>query len=231
MDGELSQPQDHNPVRGVLVWDLPTRLFHWLLAALILLLYLSGEFDLLDMRWHFWCGYATLALILFRVLWGFFGSQTSRFAEFIRAPGAVAQYARALFSTNPQHSIGHNPLGGWSVLALLTCVLIQSVTGLFSSDEIDNDGPLVTFVSGHTVKLMTRLHHSIQNVLLALIGLHVAAVLFYLLARKDNLITPMFSGRKQLAGPATLKFASVSLAIVLLIVSAAIVAAMIWFGG
>ena len=213
------------------VWDLPTRLFHWLLVVLIVLLYATGEFGMLDMRWHFWLGYATLALIVFRVLWGLFGSQTSRFGDFVRGPPAVARYVKAQMSTNAHISIGHNPLGGWSVLALLLSVLLQSVTGLFASDEIDTDGPFTGQVPGYTVKLMTRLHHWNENVLLLLIALHVAAVLFYLLVKRDNLIVPMLTGRKQATPPGMLRFASPWLALALLLLSMAAVAAMIWYAG
>jgi cytochrome b len=213
------------------VWDLPTRLFHWLLVVLIALLYATGEFGMLDMRWHFWLGYATLALIVFRVLWGLFGSQTSRFGDFVRGPPAVARYVKAQMSTNAHISIGHNPLGGWSVLALLLSVLLQSVTGLFASDEIDTDGPFTGQVPGYTVKLMTRLHHWNENVLLLLIALHVAAVLFYLLVKRDNLIVPMLTGRKQATPPGMLRFASPWLALALLLLSMAAVAAMIWYAG
>lgn len=212
------------------VWDLPTRLFHWTLVALIVLLYATGEYGLLDMRWHFWLGYATLALILFRLLWGLFGSQTSRFADFVRGPVLVARYVKAQMSTNAHISIGHNPLGGWSVLALLLSVLLQSVTGLFASDEIDVDGPLAGFVPGYTVKLMTRLHNWNENVLLLLVALHVAAVLFYLLVKHDNLIVPMFTGRKRIP-PRELRFASLWLALALLLLSVAAIAVLIWCAG
>lgn len=216
---------------GMRVWDLPTRLFHWLLVALILLLYATGELGLLDMRWHFWLGYATLALIVFRVLWGVFGSQTSRFADFVRGPAAVGRYVKEQISTNAHFSIGHNPLGGWSVLALLLSILLQSVTGLFASDEIDTDGPFTGLVSGYTVKLMTRLHNWNENALLLLIALHVAAVLFYLLIKHDNLITPMFTGRKRGVLSDTLPFASPWLALAFLILSAAAVAALVLWAG
>ena len=214
----------------VRVWDLPTRLFHWTLVALIVLLYASGEYDLLDMRWHFWAGYATLALLVFRVLWGFAGSQTSRFAEFLRGPGAVIAYVRALGS-GAAGGVGHNPLGGWSVIALLSCLLVQAVSGLFASDDIDNEGPLVARVSGYTVKWMTRVHHWNQSLLLALIGLHVGAILVYLLVKHDNLIRPMIGGRRRLANPVALRFAHPLLAWVVLIASAAAVAALLWVAG
>jgi cytochrome b len=213
------------------VWDLPTRLFHWVLVVLIVLLYATGEYGLLDMVWHFWLGYAVLALLIFRVLWGIFGSQTSRFGDFVRGPFAVTAYVRSLFSTNKQASIGHNPLGGWSVLALLLCVLVQAVTGLFATDEIDTDGPLVARVSMYTVKLMTRVHHWNENVLLALVGLHVVAVLLYLLVKHENLIAPMVSGRKRLLQSPQLRFASVWLALALFVVAIAGVALLLWFAG
>jgi cytochrome b len=222
---------DESSVQPIRIWDLPTRLFHWVLVLLIGLLFATGEFDLLDMRWHFWAGYAALALIMFRILWGFLGSQTSRFTQFVRGPSAITAYVRELSSTNAKISIGHNPLGGWSVLALLLSVLVQAVTGLFSSDEIDTDGPLVAHVSGRTVKLMTRLHHWNQNVLLALVCLHIVAVLLYLVLRHENLIRPMISGRRQLSGAAPLRFANAWLAAALLLLCALAVGALVWLAG
>lgn len=215
----------------VRVWDFPTRLFHWTLALLIALQYATGEFHFLDMQWHFCFGYATLALIAFRVLWGFFGSQTSRFSDFLRGPRAVLRYLRDSMSTNPQARVGHNPLGGWSVLALLASVAAQAVSGLFSSDDIDTDGPLVAHVSDATVKLMTRVHHWNENVLLALVCLHVAAVLLYLLVKHDDLIAPMFSGRRRDGGSRPVSFASSRLALVLFVACAVAVAALVWWAG
>jgi cytochrome b len=210
----------------VRVWDLPTRAFHWLLVILVALQYATGEFHVLDMRWHFWFGYATLALLMFRVAWGFVGSQTSRFVEFVRGPRGVARYLRAQLSTNPQTSIGHNPLGGWSVLAMLVSIAVQIGSGLFASDEIDTDGPLAGLVSQRTVKWMTRLHGWNQNLLLVLIAAHVLAALLYLLLRHDNLILPLISGHKALPErTAPLRFASGWLALLLLLLCCAAVAA------
>lgn len=219
------------PMQSQRVWDLPTRFFHWTLVLLIALQYATGEYHFLDMRWHFWFGYATLALIAFRLLWGFFGSQTSRFGDFLRGPRAVFAYIRALFSTNPQTRIGHNPLGGWSVLALLACVAVQSASGLFASDDIDTDGPLVAHVSDATVKLMTRVHHWNENLLLILACLHVVAVLLYLLVKHDDLVTPMFGGRKRMAPGQSLHFVSAWLAVALFVACAAAVAALVWWAG
>ena len=217
------------PSNTITVWDLPTRLFHWVLVVLIALQYASGEFDLLPMAWHYWLGYATLALIVFRVFWGFLGSGTSRFAGFVRGPVAVARYALASVRGRDPVFVGHNPLGGWSVLALLLCLTVQVVTGLFSSDEVDADGPFVAQVSVKTVRLMTRLHNWNQNVLLLLVGVHVAAVTLYLLLGHENLIGPMISGRKQLPPPSQpLRFASAWLALALFVLSAVAVAALAW---
>jgi cytochrome b len=210
---------------------LPTRLFHWSLVMLIALQYATGQFHVLDMRWHFWFGYATLALISFRMLWGLFGSQTSRFAHFVRGPGAVLRYVRSQLSKNPQVNIGHSPLGGWSVLALLLCIGMQTVTGLFASDEIDTDGPYAALVSARTVKLMTRLHNWNQNLLLVLIALHIVAVLLYLLLKHENLITPMITGRKRDAAANEPQFASAWLALGLLVLCATLVGALVWWFG
>lgn len=213
------------------IWDLPTRAFHWTLAVLVALQYATGEFHFLDMRWHFWFGYATLALIAFRALWGFCGSQTSRFADFLRGPAAVWRYIRSLFSSNSQAHIGHNALGGWSVIALLASVAVQAISGLFASDDIDTDGPLVAHVADSTVKLMTRVHHWNENVLLILICLHVAAVLLHLVVKRDDLITPMFGGRKRVVETRVLRFASNWLALALFVLCAALVATLVWWAG
>ena len=213
------------------IWDLPTRLFHWALVVLIALQFATAEFGFLSMEWHYRFGWAALALIVFRIAWGFAGSQTSRFADFVRGPAVVMRYAKAMFSTNPQMHIGHNPLGGWSVLAILACVLVQAVSGLFTSDGIDEDGPFVDAVSSATVKLATKLHHLGETVLIALIALHVAAVLLHWLVKRDNLIVPMITGRKRIDSPAPVRFASGWLALVLFAIAAAAIILLSRAGG
>lgn len=190
------------PARAQRVWDLPTRLFHWALVAVVVLQFGTAEFGWLSMEWHYRFGYATLALLLFRIAWGFVGSQTSRFADFVRGPLALARYLRAEMSRHASAQVGHNPLGGWSVLVMLFVLLAQVVSGLFASDGIDTDGPFAERVSGAWVKLATRLHHLGESVLLALIGLHVAAVLLHWLLRHDNLVLPMITGTKRVDAPA-----------------------------
>jgi cytochrome b len=215
---------------AVTVWDLPTRLFHWALVVLILLQYLSGEFGLLSMEWHFYLGYATLALIVFRVLWGLFGSTTSRFSHFVRGPVAVARYAAALLQGRAGGAIGHNPLGGWSVLVMLASVALQAITGLFSTDDLDTTGPLAARVSEATVKSMARIHHWNRYVLLLLIVLHVGAVLAHWLWRRDNLLAPMLHGRKRIEATEPLRPRSIWIALALFAASAIAVWALIAWG-
>lgn len=212
----------------VRIWDLPTRLFHWTLVVLIALQFVTAEFGFLSMQWHYRFGWATLALIVFRVLWGFVGSQTSRFADFVRGPTAVMRHLRMQWlgaenvanSTSGKVHIGHNPLGGWSVVTMLLCVLVQAISGLFTSDGIDEDGPFVDLVSSATVKLATKLHHLGETVLIALIALHIAAVLLHWALKHDNLILPMITGRKRADAPAPMRFASNWLALFLFAVAA-----------
>jgi cytochrome b len=182
----------------ILAWDLPIRLFHWSLLILIVLLIYSGKQGGEWMTLHFRCGYAVLTLLLFRLLWGVWGSATARFSDFVRGPRAVLRYLRDSRAGKPPEYPGHNPLGGWSVLALLLVLLIQAGTGLFANDDIMSEGPLYAYVSNATSHLLTRIHHYNFNLLLALIALHVSAVLFYLWVKKDNLIWPMVNGYKNL---------------------------------
>lgn len=182
------------------VWDLPTRVFHWLLALLVLLQYGTAEWHWLSMDWHFRFGYAILALIVFRVLWGFLGSRTSRFVDFVRSPVAVVQYVkRGFVSAAPRP--GHNPLGAWSALAFLLCLTVQAGTGLFASDDIMLFGPLNGRVSEATASWLTSIHKINETVLLVLIGVHVVAVAMHLLIKHDNVISPMWHGRKRMSAP------------------------------
>ncbi len=215
---------------GIRVWDLPTRLFHWALVVLVALQFATAEFGLLSMEWHYRFGYATLALIVFRIAWGFAGSQTSRFADFVRTPAVVVRYLRAQISGTAQAGIGHNPLGGWSVLVMLACLLAQALSGLFTSDGLDEDGPFVDAVSNATVKWMTHVHHLGETVLLLLIALHVAATLWYWLVRRDNLFLPMLSGRKRIVAVRPLRFVSGWRALIVLAIAAVLVLILSRFG-
>ena len=172
----------------IAIWDLPTRLFHWTLAALIAFSWWTAEEHHDDL--HLYSGFAILSLLLFRILWGLVGSSTARFVNFVRGPRAVSGYLRGSWA-----GIGHNPLGALSVIALIGLVALQVGLGLFASDEDGlMQGPLAHLVSSDTSEAAVDLHEDLFNVLLMFIALHVAAVLFYLL-RGKNLVSPMFSGR------------------------------------
>jgi cytochrome b len=177
------------------VWDLPTRLFHWLLVVLVALSWWTAETDRQDL--HLYLGYGVLTLLIFRVGWGLFGSSTARFSSFVRGPGSVMRYVRDRFHWP---AAGHAPLGALSVIALLLMLFAQVGTGLFASDEDGLfSGPLAYLVSLSTGDGMTELHEELFDVLLALVALHVAAILLYRLVLGRNLLGPMISGRAELA--------------------------------
>lgn len=175
------------------------RLFHWLLVVLVITSWTCAQIGGNAMEIHESSGLAILTLVLFRILWGFFGSHHARFANFVRGPGALWRYFLSLRAARPLAFVGHNPLGAWSVLAMLACLLVQAGTGLFSNDDIMMEGPLVKWISKDASDAITRIHHANSSVLLALIVLHTGAVLYYLIAKRDNLIAPMITGRKQVA--------------------------------
>ena len=180
----------------VRVWDLPTRLFHWSLALCVTGLLITGQMGGSAMTWHFRLGYLTLSLLLFRLAWGFVGGHWSRFASFIFSPATLWRYLRGHAALQP--AIGHNPLGALSVFAMLLFLLLQVGTGLVSDDEIATSGPLTRFVPNALVSLATHYHKGVgQPILIALVLLHILAILFYLWRRHENLIRPMLHGDKQ----------------------------------
>ncbi len=205
----------------VKVWDLPTRLFHWVLVVLVSVVWISGQWGKLDL--HMLLGSWVVALLLFRWIWGFVGSPTARFTQFVRGPGAVFAYLAAA-RTGTVRSIGHNPLGALSVLALLGLLSVQAVTGLFTSDDIFSEGPLAHLVSSKLVSQMSTIHRIGGKVLLALLAVHLAAVVFYTLVKKDDLVPAMITGLKTVPkGVEGIRYASPLLAIAVMAGSAAIV--------
>ena len=178
------------------VWDLPTRLFHWLLAAGVTGLVVTGQVGGSWMDWHFRLGYGVLALLLFRLVWGFVGGHWSRFTHFLYSPTTVWRYLHGHGA--PEHGVVHNPLGFLSVLGLLGFTLLQVATGLFSDDEIATSGPLSKFATGEWVSRASDYHTDIGKfILLALVFLHLAAIVFYRVKKKRNLVAPMVWGDKQ----------------------------------
>jgi cytochrome b len=197
MEEEEDAGRHSVPVR---VWDLPTRLFHWLLVALVATSFVTGKAGGNAMVTHAWSGSAILALLLFRGVWGFIGSGPSRFSSFLAGPGTVSRYALTLFRREAAPHLSHNPLGGWSVAAMLGILMVQAVTGLFADDDIAFAGPLAGWVGRAVRSRMTATHHLAQEGIIALVALHLAAVLFHLLYKRENLITPMITGVKQWRG-------------------------------
>jgi cytochrome b len=179
------------------LWDGPVRLVHWLLVGLIAFAWWSRK-DHLD--WHRWAGYAVLGLVVFRVYWGFAGAGAARFASFVKGPRATLAYLATVPQRTPSQTPGHNPLGALSILAILALLVVQTVTGLFAVD-VDGieSGPLSDRVSFETGRRLAELHEQAFTGLEALIGLHIAAVLFYLVWKRTDLIGPMVTGRRTLA--------------------------------
>jgi cytochrome b len=186
---------------AVRVWDWPVRIVHWAMVLLLITLLTTAKIGGDAMEWHMRAGETMLALVLFRVIWGFTGSRYARFTSFVRGPRAVIAYARSI--VGPPHEVhaGHNPLGGWMVIALLLALLAQTGTGLFTNDDVLTEGPLVRLITKDLSDTITGFHHRNAWIVIALATAHIGAVLFYLIALKENLIQPMLHGAKTL--PAT----------------------------
>ncbi|HUB96947.1 MAG TPA: cytochrome b/b6 domain-containing protein [Stellaceae bacterium] len=211
--------------RPIIVWDVPTRLFHWLVVALVIAAYVTLELNWMDM--HAWIGEAVLALVLFRLLWGFLGSDTALFSRFIKAPGVAIRHLAHLFRREPDHQIGHNPAGGWMVLLLLFLLLGETLSGLYVANDVADDGPFTEIVPASVADAITRLHAIFWYALLAAITLHVAAILVYWIAKRQNLVLPMITGRKSLPAGAPLpRLGTVLRAAILLTASVLAVAAL-----
>ena len=221
------------------VWDIPVRLFHWMLVILIATSYFSGRAGGDWMQVHFWSGYSILTLLLFRIAWGFVGSTTARFRHFVKGPSAAFHHLGEFFTGRPRDA-GHNPIGGAMVVVLIFAVLAQVIAGLFAADTDMGtvNGPLTRLASDKFIDQATAFHGFWINVLLILVGVHVLAAILYLVWKRQNLIGAMITGRKPIEDcvppgkPAPqLQFASGKLAISLLIACAAIVYFIVRLGG
>ena len=182
--------------RHLKVWDIPTRLFHWLLVLLIIGAFVTG-FNGEWIECHGRLGLLITGLLVFRLVWGVIGSTYARFAQFVPGPSRVLAYLRGQW-----HGLGHNPLGAFSVLGLLTLALFQVGSGLVSDNEISFTGPLKDWVSQETSIWLTGLHHWNVWLIVGLVSLHVASIVFYALVKKDNLLFPMMTGVKPVDDPA-----------------------------
>lgn len=189
-----------NTMHTIHIWDLPTRLFHWLLALAVVGLIVTGSIGGNWMAWHLRLGYAVMALLLFRVVWGFVGGEWSRFGSFVYAPSSLVAYLRGQAPVH--HRAGHTPLGALAVFALLGVLLAQVGSGLMSDDEIAFFGPLVRFVSGDTVSAATSYHKNVGKfIVFGLVALHLLAIVFYKVVRKQALVASMVVGTKTLPVP------------------------------
>ena len=216
------------------IWGLPIRVFHILLILLISFSFYTAEtmhvftfgpqsgpsqFDL-----HRWSGYTILALVLARIIWGLMGSTTARFSHFLKGPGAIIAYTRKLLGGPYTPSVGHNPIGGWSVVLILSLLLAQTITGLLASeDTFGLEGPLDHLVSTSTSYWLAGIHELIFKALFVVVAIHIAAALFYLVAKKDNLILPMITGRKPIDGAEGLTFRPAWVALVIVAVASGLV--------
>ena len=185
----------------ILVWDLPTRLFHWLLVILLAASFVTAKVGGNAMQYHEWSGSIIVVLLVFRTCWGFVGSQPSRFRDFVKGPAEVWRYATALLAKGSSlRHLGHNPLGGWSVLAILLLLFLQTCLGLFANDDIFTEGPLYLWVSKPMSDRLTKIHRLNQYAIMGLVAVHLMAVAFHFIIKRENLLKPMITGIKPWAG-------------------------------
>jgi cytochrome b len=198
-------PQSEPERQSVRAWDLPTRVFHWTLVTLLVSSYVSFRFSEAfgdnTLKWHRYNGYAILILLVWRALWGFVGSSTSRWSAFVRWPWVAAGYALDLLRGRDRHYLGHNPLGSWMILAVLCALAAQATLGLFTVEHNDAYwGPLYKLVSEARQKVLSGWHiWSFYWVLLPLLAAHITANVLYAVVRRDPLIRAMVTGRKPTA--------------------------------
>ncbi len=183
-------------MQKIMVWDVPTRLFHWLAVVLVTAAYATWRLNWMD--WHAYAGYALLALVVFRLFWGFFGGETARFARFLAAPQRVAGHLAELLRREPDRQVGHNPAGGWMVIVLLALLLAETLTGIFINNDIADVGPFTDITPAPVADLITTLHSVLWQALLVAITLHVLAIGLYWAAKRQNLLVPMITGCKML---------------------------------
>lgn len=179
------------------VWDPALRAFHWVLALLVIANWLLGKIGPSDMTLHFWLGYGIIALLAFRLVWGFVGPPPARFTHFIRGPRAVRAYLRDMVRPRPSHWPGHSPMGALAVVAMLAVLIMQVTTGLFADpDDYINVGPLASQVGSATSRAALRWHHRGADLILILVLLHWAVIIFYRLWKREDLVRPMIDGWK-----------------------------------
>jgi len=179
------------------VWDIPIRLFHWVLVALVTSQFLIAWVFTEQIDLHVTLGYLTLALIVFRIFWGFIGTAYAQFKNFLVSPTSLVAYTKGLFNqTSQPKSAGHNPIGGYSTIAIILCILAQGFSGLFCDDDVFTAGPLRHLVSDNVTSIFNQVHALNAKILVGLLCTHVLAIFWYLLVKRENLIKPMVTGKK-----------------------------------
>jgi cytochrome b len=217
--------QLHLPMR---VWDAPVRLFHWAIVVLICTSWATAHWN--RMEWHKWSGYTILTLLLFRIVWGFVGSDTARFGKFLKSPIAGLVHLSHMFKREPDREIGHNAAGGWMVLVLLALLLVQAVTGLASNDDVLTEGPYATWIGKDRSDWISHIHDINFTIIEVFVALHILAVLAYAVLKRQDLVRPMITGKKRLPGNMRApRMRSPLLALLLLVVAAGVVVAAVQF--
>jgi cytochrome b len=217
-------------MRRIKVWDLPVRLFHWVLVVLLFCSWATQEWD--HMNWHVWSGYSILTLLLFRVVWGFVGSDTARFGRFLRSPLAALQHLAHLGRREPDREIGHNAAGGWMVLVMLALIGVQVGTGLFANDLDDGgdtEGPLMHLVGKDFSNWLDHIHSLNFKLIEAVVVLHVLAIVVYAVLKRHDLVRPMVTGTKLMpTDVAAPRIVRPVWALLVLVVAACVVAVVVW---
>jgi cytochrome b len=212
----------------VRVWDVPVRLFHWLIVALVAAAYATWRLNW--MEWHGWIGDLVLALVLFRLLWGFFGSETARFSHFLTSPRTAFEHLKYAFLREPDRQVGHNPAGGWMVVLLLALLLAETLTGIYVANDVADVGPLTEIVPAAAANAIDASHAIVWNALLVAITAHVLAIVGYAALKGQDLVRPLVTGVKILPEPVKApRMASPARAAVLFTGSAAAAILIAWF--
>ncbi|WP_158972387.1 cytochrome b/b6 domain-containing protein [Paraglaciecola sp. L3A3] len=206
-----------------LVWDLPVRLFHWILAICLVTQWFTAEVIEDAMDFHFYLGYFILGLIIFRLIWGFIGTKYAKFSSFIAGPKAMFAYIKALMNKQDTSTIGHNPVGGLMLPLVLLLVGIQATTGLFTSDDVVHSGPYYGTVSDSLQSIMQWLHHQTFSFLWIFIAVHILVICWYKFALKHDLIRPMLHGKKMVTEQQAIANSQLLKAIIVMIVVAVFV--------
>jgi cytochrome b len=227
---DLARPNAGSSLTAVRVWDLPTRAFHWALAVLVSVAWISGTLGRMEI--HLLAGYGVLALVLFRIFWGVLGSDSARFTTFLRGPRAAFAHLGEILRRRPDHDTTHNALGGYAVALMLIVLVVQAGSGLFADDDILTMGPLSQYVPGSVVRLATGIHKLNSNLILGVVLLHLVAIAAYALLFRRDLVRPMITGMKQLPpGTPAPRLSSAWLAVALLLLCAAAVQGIASLGG